>query len=96
MGSAALEETLKEALLRAGDVLAEALRGGLLARGLEADLSVRAEDGRVTVVSRSRAVWAAELGEVGCAPSAPVSGIARVVEGDVVGALRGHLREALR
>ncbi len=96
MGGAALEEALSDALLQAGGVLAEALREGLLVRGLDADLSVRAEEGRVTVVSRSRAVRAAELGEAGQAPSAPLSGIARVIEDDVVGALRSHLREALR
>ena len=96
MGGAALEEALKEALLHAGGVLTEALRAGLSARGLDADLSVRAEGERVTVVSRSRAVWAAELGEPGKAPSAPVAGIAGAVSGDVVGALHGHLREALR
>ena len=87
---------MTEALLRAGDFLADALRTGLAARGFAPDLSVRAEAGRVCVVSRSRDVWAAELGEAGCAPSAPVSGIAVAVGGDVAGVLQGHLREALR
>ncbi len=91
-----MEEALKDALLRAGDTLSQALRGGLLARGFEADLTVCAEEGRVTVMSRSRAVWAAELGEPGRPPSAPLSGAAGAASGDVVGALLGHLREALR
>ena len=85
-----------DALLHAGNILAEALRAGLSARGLDADLSVHAEGARLTVVSRSRAVWAAELGEPGRAPSAPMAGIAGSVSDDVVRVLHRHFREALR
>ena len=91
-----MEEAVREALLRAGDALAEVVRAGLVSRGLDADLLVRAEEARVTVVSRSRAVWAAESGETGRVPSAPMAGIAGAAGEEVVAALHAHLREALR
>ncbi len=91
-----MEEAVKDALLSAGGVLAEAVRAGLLVRGYAADLQVRAVDGRLTVVSRDDVVWRAETGSAGVAPCAPLTGAARAACGDVVKVLHGRLQEAWR
>ncbi len=56
-----MEETLNDALLAAGDILAEAIRAGLVARGLPATLRVIARDGKVIVASGELAVRVADV-----------------------------------
>ena len=77
-------------------MLAEAVRSGLVARGFETDVRMLSGEGRVTVVSRSEAVWRAELGSAGTAPSAPLSGVARGAAAGVMARLRDRVEEALR
>jgi hypothetical protein len=88
---AALEESLKDALLQAGEHLAEAMRTGLSAQGLPSELCVIVEDGRVVVASRSVALRKAELGWAGSPPRGAMEGAARVAATQVVKVLARHL-----
>jgi CRP-like cAMP-binding protein len=81
---AALEESMKDALLQAGERLAEAVRAGLLAQGLPSDVCLVVEDGRVMVVSRSGAVRQAELGSAGSLPRGGMAAAAHAAAGHVV------------
>ena len=80
-----------DALLAAGEQLAEAMRTALAARGLPSDLCVMVDGGRVVVASRSAAVRRAELGEPGIAPGAAMEGAAREAAPLLVHALAGRL-----
>jgi hypothetical protein len=77
LGHTALEETLNEALLAAGERLAEAMRTGLLNQGLPADLCVFIEGRRVVVGSRSAAVRNGEMGTPSFPPKAVLEWSAR-------------------
>jgi hypothetical protein len=89
---AALEESMKDALLQAGERLAEAIRAELSAQGLPSELCVAVEDGRVVVASRSAAARDAELGAAGVAPLGSMEKAAREAAGDVVRGLAHDLR----
>jgi hypothetical protein len=79
-----MEESLMDALASAGEVLAEAMRAGLAAQGLPADVSVFARNGRIVVASRSAAVRDAEVGTRSRAPGAVLEIIGRDNAGRVV------------
>jgi len=89
-----VDEGLMDALLAAGETLAEVLRAGLAARGLPGELSVRVEGSRVVVASRAPEVRAAELGAPGRPPSAPVETLARCAAGEIARTLRDVLGSA--
>ncbi len=91
-----MEESLKDALLQAGEHLAEAMRAGLSAQGLPSELCVFVEDGRVVVASRSAALRKAELGTAGVAPRAAMEGTARVAAAQTVRDLARHLKGFVR
>jgi hypothetical protein len=87
-----LEETLNDALLAAGDILAEAIRAGLVARGLPATLRVIARDGKVVVASGEQAVRVAETGSAGVAPCALMERAAREAALHAVQSLADRLK----
>jgi hypothetical protein len=93
---AALEESVKDALLAAAEHLAEAVRAHLLARGLPDDVCLRVEDGRVVVASRSQVVRRAELGAAGAPPLGVMEGAARDVAPDLARRIAAHLQGALK
>ena len=86
-----MEESLKDALLQAGEHLAEAMRAGLSAQGLPSELCVFVQDGRVVVASRSVALRKAEIGSAGVAPRAAMEGTARVAAAQAVRVLSRHI-----
>ncbi len=86
-----MEETLKDALLQAGEHLAEAMRAELSAQGFPSELCMFVEDGRVVVASRSAALRKAEVGSAGVAPRAAMEGAARGAAAQAVRVLRQHL-----
>jgi hypothetical protein len=88
---AALEESVKDALLQAGEHLAEAMRAGLSAQGLPSELCVIVEDGRVVVASRSAVLRKAELGSAGVPPRGAMEETARAAATQAVGILARHL-----
>jgi hypothetical protein len=87
-----MDERLKDALASAGEVLAEAMRAGLGARGLPGNVSMRLRDGRVHVVSSSAAVRDVELGAPGRPPAGVLEGIGRAAAPQVAAALADALR----
>ncbi len=90
-----MEETVSDALLEAGERLAEAMRAGLCAQGLPGDVCVIVEDGRVVVASRSAVVRRSEIGEPGSPPQAVMEAIARDAGPGVVAALAARLQSSL-
>jgi len=72
-----VEESLKDALLSAGERLSEALRMGLSERGLPNDVCVVLNGDKVVVASRSNAIRDAELGSAGVPPRPILESIAR-------------------
>ena len=91
-----MEESLKDALLQAGEHLAEAMRAGLSAQGLPSALCVFVEDGRVVVASRSAALRKCELGSAGVGPRGAVEGTAREAAAQAVRVLAQHLEGFVR
>ena len=91
-----MEESLKDALLQAGEHLAEAMRAGLSAQGLPSELCVFVEDGRVVVASRSAALRKVEVGAAGMAPRGAMEGTARVAAALAVRVLSEHLEGFVR
>jgi len=90
----ALEETLSDALLAAGEQLAEAMRIGLSAQGLPSELTVLVEGERVLIASRSGAVRDAEVGTVSRPPTAMMESMAREASAALVHAISAKLRAA--
>jgi hypothetical protein len=91
-----LDESVRQALAVAGEQLADAVRQGLSAHRLRADLHMVQDADRVRVVSSSRDVHAAETGRAGQPPSAPMESVARRVAPQIVCALAAHLRAGKR
>ncbi len=83
---------MKDALLQAGERLAEAMRVGLSAEGLPGEVCLIVEDGRVVVASRSAMVRKAEFGSAGVQPRAVMEGAARAAVGHVVRRLAQDLK----
>jgi hypothetical protein len=86
-----MEERLKDALASAGEMLAEALRAGLVARGLPGELGVAVQGGRVVVGSASAAVRDAEVGAAGRAPAGVLEEIGRRAAPHIVARLASQL-----
>jgi hypothetical protein len=92
LAHAALEEWVNDALLEAGECLAEALRAGLIEKGLPGDLHVRLDAGKIVIASRSHQVRDSELGKAGVPPTALMEGIARESAPMVVELLAARLK----
>jgi hypothetical protein len=89
-----LEESVRDALLEAGEHLAEAVRANLLARGLPDDVCLLVEDGRVVVGSRSKLVRRAELGAAGAPPLGVMEEAARDLAPDLARGIAAGLQGA--
>lgn len=87
---------MKDGLLSAGAMLAEAIRIGLAAHELPNDVAMFEQDGRVVVGSRSVVVRDAELGRAGVAPRAVMEAVAVEVAPHVLRGLRDRLEGSLR
>lgn len=94
MEHTALEESLSEALLAAGELLAEAMRMELSARGLASELTVLVEGERVVIASRSAAVRDAEVGTASRPPAPMMESIAREAAPDLLLAISARLQDA--
>jgi hypothetical protein len=88
-----MDERLKDALASAGEMLAEAVRAGLVSRGLPGETSVTLRDGRVVVASASAALRDVERGAPGRRPAGILEGIGRAAAPQVAAAIAGTLRE---
>ena len=91
-----MEESIKDALLQAGEHLAEAMRAGLSAQDLPGELCVIVEDGRVVVASRSVALRKIELGAAGLPPRAAMEGAARSAAANTVRRFAEHLQSFVK
>ncbi len=91
-----MEESIRDALLEAGEHLAEAIRSGLSAQGLPGELSVIVEDGRVVVTSRSAALRTIELGSAGVPPRALMEELGRSAATHVVRGIANTLKGFLK
>jgi len=74
---AKVEESLTAALFAAGEQLAEALRMGLSAGGLPAELHIVLDGDRVVIASKSAELRLHEVGRVGSPPKGTMEGLAR-------------------
>jgi hypothetical protein len=83
---------MRDALLQAGERLAEAVRAGLSREGLPSEVCLIVEDGRVVVASRSKAVRLAELGSAAGQPRGVMEGAAREAAAHVVRGLAQDLK----
>lgn len=72
-----MEESLSDALLVAGERLAEALRLGLSELSRPSEIHVVLDGNRIVVASQSAALREEEVGRVGCPPKAIMEGFAR-------------------
>ncbi len=84
---------MTEALARTGAFLSEEIRNGLAEHGLCGELVVRAEEGRVSVVGLSEALWESEVGTRDVPPRAPVATIVHAACAAAVRRLRDHILE---
>jgi hypothetical protein len=91
-----MEERLKDALVSAGEMLAEAMRAGLVARGLPGEIGVMARDGRVVVGSTSPAVREGEVGAAGRPPTGVLEAIGRAAVPHLVARLTSDLGDVGR
>jgi hypothetical protein len=87
---------MKDALLQAGERLAEAMRAGLSAQGLPIELCLIVEDGRVVVASRSAALRKIEFGSMEAPPRGVVEGTARDASRHIVRLLAQDLEDVLK
>ena len=91
-----MEESIKDALLQAGERLAEAMRAGLSTQGLPHEICLMVEDGRVVVASRSAALRRVELGAAGAGPRAVMEGLAREAAAHAVRGFAEHLESLFK
>jgi len=91
-----LEESLSDALLAAGERLAEAMRMRLSAHGLPSELTVLVEGERVVIASRSGAVRDAEVGIASKPPRATMERIAREAAPDLLQVISTRLQDSWR
>ena len=86
-----MEESLRDALLAAGERLAEALRLGLSECGLPSDLYIVFDGERIVVASQSAELRLHELGRVGRPPKAIMVGYARDAVAQVLETFVEHI-----
>ncbi len=91
-----MEESLKDALLEAGERLAEMFRAGLSRQGLPDEVCLIVDEGRVVVASRSAVVRQAELGEAGTPPRGVMEGLGRDAAPALVEGLSRRLEGLVR
>ncbi len=89
-----MEESLSDALLAAGEQLAEAMRLGLSAHGLPSELSVLVEGERVVIASRSGVVRDAEVGTASTPPMGTLESIAREATPALLYAISAKMQDA--
>jgi hypothetical protein len=90
-----MEEAIADALMEAGDLLAEGVRTALASQGLPHELSQSVLDDKVVITSNSAKVYLAERGGLSKPPSAPVETAVRHTTAEMLSLLQRRLQELL-